>query len=73
MVAGEILLGILGKAAYDIIKGIGKEVLSEEDEDLFNRLYRSIEIASRRFFERYANEFGIPPVLFWLGSKILIL
>lgn len=57
-----VLIGILGNGAYQTIKLLGKNVLGiDEDEDkVFERLYKSIELASQKFFEKYPYEFGRP-------------
>lgn len=56
----SILLSILGKGAYDIIKGIGQNIFSDADEGLIGRLYNVVEKASNIFFKEYHNRYGKP-------------
>jgi len=60
MIIEGILLGILGNGAYDLVKSLLKDIFGEEDEDLTQRLYQCIEVASKAFFSKYQDEFGNP-------------
>jgi hypothetical protein len=55
-----ILVGIFGNGIYDIIKFSIKDTLLEKDDDFINRIYNSIEEASKLFFTKFGNEFGEP-------------
>lgn len=55
-----ILFGIFGNAIYDIIKGALKDSFSDKDENIIDRIYKALEEASEKFFDKYKDEFGVP-------------
>lgn len=60
MIIEGILIGVLGNAAYELIKGIGSQVFDESDDDLYKRLYNAIDKACELFFKKYSNTYGSP-------------
>ncbi|MEC0126526.1 hypothetical protein [Paenibacillus pabuli] len=55
---GEILLGVLGNSAYDILKKIIKKQFGQEDEEIIQMFITSIETTSKHFFDIYGDEYG---------------
>jgi len=58
MVQG-VLIGILGNAAFHIIKNLIKKVLDDihEQDPIINKTYQALERTCKRFFENYGETF----------------
>lgn len=59
-VSMEILIDILGNAAYDIIKNKIVQVFGKSDNNRNTKLIHAINKAAKRFFDRYGDLFGTP-------------
>lgn len=69
MIIEGFLVGMLGNAAYDKIKKIIKDSIQIENEDLVSKIYKSIEISSSSFFDKYGEQFGEPNKSFLARQK----
>jgi hypothetical protein len=60
---GDVLTGILGNAAWDIVKNLALKILGPgkdtyEQDDMVNKAYFALEDAAKRFFDKYGKSFG---------------
>ncbi|OBZ14622.1 hypothetical protein A8L34_11920 [Bacillus sp. FJAT-27264] len=60
MIIGDILLGILGNGAYDVLTKIIKKQFGQEDKDIIDTFISSINVASNRFFDTFGDKYGTP-------------
>lgn len=61
----EILIGILGNGAYDILKKLINKYFSQEDDEIIQLFIASIEATSIQFFNTYGDKYGT------IGSSFL--
>lgn len=50
-----LLIGIFGKRIFAVIQGMVTALLGEKDDDLNNRIYGSLELATKDFFKQYGQ------------------
>ncbi|MGN7296367.1 hypothetical protein [Ferdinandcohnia sp. SAFN-114] len=55
-----ILMGIFGNTIFAIIQGMVTTLFGDKDDDLNNRIYESLEMATKDFFKQYGEIYRKP-------------
>lgn len=55
-----ILIGIFGNSIFAMIQGMVSALFDDKDDDLNNRIYESLELATKDFFKQYGEIYKEP-------------